>query len=54
MYQKQLRFGGRPFTQSRFGPCLAERKGGARKVGAFAMQVALTTVSRLMKDNSYC
>ncbi|KIW84753.1 hypothetical protein Z517_00141 [Fonsecaea pedrosoi CBS 271.37] len=30
-YQRTLRFGGRPFTQSRFGTCLSKTAGGARK-----------------------
>ncbi|KIY00944.1 uncharacterized protein Z520_03610 [Fonsecaea multimorphosa CBS 102226] len=30
-YQKPLRFGGRPFGQSRFGACLSKKAGGARK-----------------------
>ncbi|KAI1612353.1 fungal-specific transcription factor domain-containing protein [Exophiala viscosa] len=30
-YEKTLRFGGRPFSQSRFGTCLSSKQGGARK-----------------------
>ncbi|KIV81968.1 hypothetical protein PV11_04114 [Exophiala sideris] len=30
-YEKTLRFGGRPFSQSRFGTCLSSKQGGARR-----------------------
>ncbi|KIX06900.1 uncharacterized protein Z518_04876 [Rhinocladiella mackenziei CBS 650.93] len=31
IYERTLRFGGRPFAQSRFGKCLSTKDGGARK-----------------------
>ncbi|OQV04011.1 Fungal specific transcription factor domain-containing protein [Cladophialophora immunda] len=44
-YQKPLRFGGRPFAQSRFGACLSKNTGGARKAatidGGFVYTSAL-------------
>ncbi|KIW32409.1 uncharacterized protein PV07_03958 [Cladophialophora immunda] len=44
-YQKPLRFGGRPFAQSRFGACLSKNTGGARKAATIDGGFVYTSAS---------
>ncbi|OAP60361.1 hypothetical protein AYL99_05363 [Fonsecaea erecta] len=51
-YQKPLRFGGRPFEQSRFGACLAKKDGGARKAATTYGGFIYTSASATSADAS--